>query len=46
MRISAIKQTSSDIVEISTDGGSVFFVRFAFLDSVKPEDFFVGAEFF
>lgn len=46
MRISAIKQTSSDIVEIATDGGSVFFVRFAFLDSIKPEDFFVGAEFF
>lgn len=45
MRISALKQTSSDIVEITTETGSVFFIRLAFLSEIPPEDIFAGAEF-
>lgn len=45
MRISAVKQVSSDVVEITTDDGPVFFIRTAFLFSIKPEDIAPGAEF-
>ena len=45
MRISAVKQTSSDIVEITTETGSVFFIRFAYLSEVKAEEIIPGADF-
>lgn len=45
MRISAVKQASSDIVEITTAAGSVFFIRLAFLSEVKAEEIIPGADF-
>ena len=45
MRLSAIKQTLSDIVELTTDDGSVFFIRLAFLATVDGTQLAAGAEF-
>lgn len=45
MRISAVKQVSSDVVEITTEDGPVFFIRSFFLRSIKQEDIVPGAEF-
>lgn len=45
MRISAIKQALSDVVEITSEDGPVFFIRCAFLVSVQPELLVSGAEF-
>lgn len=45
MRLSAIKQASSDVVEITSEDGPVFFVRLSFLSLVKPEELTAGSEF-
>lgn len=45
MRLSVIKQTLSDIVELTTEDGSVFFIRMAFLQTIKPAEIAAGAQF-
>ncbi len=45
MRLSAIKQALSDVVEITSEDGPVFFIRTAYLFSIKPEELIPGAEF-
>lgn len=46
MRLEAVKQVASDVVEITTDDGPVFFIRTAFLTSLCQEDIVAGKEFF
>lgn len=46
MRLSAIKQASSDVVEITTEDGPVFFIRLSFLSHIAPVDIIEGAEFY
>lgn len=45
MRIDSIKQVLSDIVEITTEDGPVFFIRTSYLNSVPAESVSDGAEF-
>lgn len=45
MRISALKQAVSDVVEITSEDGPVFFIRLAYLQSINPDNIQVGAVF-
>ncbi len=45
MRISALKQAVSDVVEITSEDGPVFFIRLAYLQSINPDSIQVGAVF-
>ncbi|WP_147613673.1 regulatory protein RecX [Treponema pectinovorum] len=46
MRLESVKQVASDVVEITADDRPVFFVREAFLQNLKIDDFAKGKEFF
>ena len=45
MRISALKQAVSDVVEITSEDGPVFFIRLAYLKSIDPDRIQAGAVF-
>lgn len=45
MRITELKQVLSDIVQLTTEDGPVFFIRKFYLTSINEDDLLEGAEF-
>lgn len=45
MRITELKQVLSDIVQLTTEDGPVFFIRKFYLTSINDGDLFAGREF-